>query len=103
MRLGVSPLRTLSMLKFGTAAALCVVCAGGFFVPRALAATGRSLVDASRDVRVDYHLRAIMERADENAAQGLTAASMRAPRRVTRRPSRCRQTTRRRFPRARST
>src|SRR5678815_269943 len=79
MRLGVSPLRTLSVLKFGTAAALCVVCAGGFFVPRALADTGRSLADASRDARVDYHLRAIMERADENAAQGMTAASMRAP------------------------
>jgi len=75
MRLGVSPLRTLTM-KLGTAAALCVVCAGGFFVPGATAATGRPLVDASRDVRVDFHLRAIMERADENAVNGLVPASL---------------------------
>jgi hypothetical protein len=52
MRLGVSPLRTLNLNL--TAAALCIACAGGLFVPRAMAATGRSLVDASRDTRVDF-------------------------------------------------
>ena len=75
MRLGVSPLRTLSM-KLATAAAVSVVCAGGFFVPCVMAATGRPLVDAARDARVDYHLRAMMERADENAALGMSAASI---------------------------
>jgi len=62
-------------VTFGTAAAFILVSAGGFFVPRAMAATERTLVDAGKDHRVDFHLRAIAERANENAARGLTIAA----------------------------
>src|SRR5204863_5003221 len=72
MRLGVCPLRTANIVKSGTAAAIVLVCAGGFFVPRVMAATSRPLVDAGKDVRVDFQLRAIVERADENSARGMT-------------------------------
>ena len=78
MRLGVSPLRTLNIfLKYGTAAAFFLVSAGGFFVPGVMAATSdRTLVDAVKDKRVDFQLRAIAERADENVARGLTANAL---------------------------
>lgn len=58
-----------------TFAAMSAIAA--FAVEASASPIPRTMVEAALDPRVDYHLRAIMERANENAAAGLSVASSR--------------------------
>ncbi len=74
----VTPLRIVMpspvSRHFGVIASFAAIASFAF---DATASTGaRTLLDAAHDVRVDYHLRAILEQADANSARGLTMAAL---------------------------
>ncbi len=73
----VHPLHTSSIVRrtrtIATFAAMSAFAA--FALEASASPVRRTMAEAALDARVDYHLRAIMEHANENAAAGLTVAS----------------------------